>query len=273
MILKKPAALNCTEKLNSECRVRKYFKTFDKIRWVYFLGFWFFFVAAALIINEFVKSFQNFSIANENPWKIIDKWTYQSNVLLLIFTIFIVFFPDHQFLKNNKFLIATMVYIWFTFFGYNIVLSATSTQQNPVGWYRLIANRNSYDFAISAWHHVICPVLFIALGIFKMFWDQNSSLKSYWKTLLPGMIYPTIYLIYVATIPFVYPAVTDQTSSKRIIYTIYGNATNLVEHPLISGIAFATIYVVFFPASFAAIYYGYRKIQKHLRLKTSATKK
>lgn len=67
MILKKPAALNCTEKLKSECRVRKYFKTFDKIRWVYFLGFWFFLVAAALIINEFVKSFRNFSIANENP--------------------------------------------------------------------------------------------------------------------------------------------------------------------------------------------------------------
>ncbi|WP_052663476.1 DUF1600 domain-containing protein [[Mycoplasma] testudinis] len=261
------------------CPIRKYFKEFDRIRWAFFVGLLFFVVSTAFVLKAFVDNL----MVNEvrlgsdgrldpiDGWTVFDKFTNQSNVLLLIFAIFIVFFPKHQFLKNNKFLLATMVYIWFTFFGYNIVLSATG------GAYGIIATQ--YDLAVSIWQHVITDILFLVLGFLKMFWDPNSRLKSYWTTMLPGMIYPSLYLIYAASIPVVFnhlnhdnfidsnnflAAIHEKNPNFIPVYSVYGSATDVVNNPAISGPAIAIMYIIFFPGSFAIVYYAYWGIQKHL---------
>lgn len=224
-----------------------YFKKFDKTRWMFFIAMWFFIISFCFIIRDFVGALQVNTPTN-NGWTSVDRFTYQSNILLLIYSVFIVFWPNHQFLRADKFLISNMVYIFFTFVGYNLILAPLGNGYNG----------DSYAIGSSVWEHVICPVLFIFIGFIKMVWNPNAKLKSYWSTMLTGMIYPTVYVIYIASIPFVLNTYGGKT------YSVYGSATDTLNNPSFAWPIIVCMYLIFFPGSYAIFYYSYWGIQKHL---------
>lgn len=240
-----------------------YFKKFDKTRWMFFIAMWFFIICFCFIIKDFVAALQANTKTN-NGWTSVDRFTYQSNILLLIYSVFIVFWPNHQFLRADKFLISNMVYIFFTFVGYNLILAPLGSGYKYTG--------NSYDISYgigsSVWEHVICPVLFIIIGFIKMVWNPNAKLKSYWSTMLTGMIYPTVYVIYIASIPFVLN--TDgvfNPDGQKVTYSVYGSATDTLNNPTFAWPIIVCMYLIFFPGSYAIFYYSYWGIQKHLGFK------
>lgn len=232
-----------------------YFKKFDKTRWMFFIAMWFFIVCFCFIIRDFVAAIQDNTPTN-NGWTSVDRFTYQSNILLLIYSVFAVFWPNHQFLRADKFLISNMVYIFFTFVGYNVILAPLGNGYTGDG----------YAIGSSVWEHVICPVLFIFIGFIKMVWNPNAKLKSYWSTMLTGMIYPTVYLIYIASIPFVLNTYGGKT------YSVYGSATDTLNNPSFAWPIIICMYLIFFPGSYAIFYYSYWGIQKHLGTHTHTNK-
>lgn len=69
------------------------------------------------------------------------------------------------------------------------------------------------------------------------------------------MIYPTIYAIYLATIPFVYK-LSDGNS-----YSVYGGATNTAQNSM-SWAYICVMYFIFFPGSYVTFYYSWVGINK-----------
>ncbi|WP_052664060.1 DUF1600 domain-containing protein [Mycoplasmoides alvi] len=230
---------------NSNVTFVNYFKSFSTIRWIFFSALFFFLTSFGLLINQIVDKLLQNQFLN-TPWTTIDKFTWQSNMLLLIFSIFFVFFPKHQFLKTDSFLISSLSYIFFTFFGYNFILTILE------GGYP----KDPFDCFVSVWAHLVCPVVFMVSGILRFFLEpQTIKLRKFSRTLILGMIYPTIYVIYLSTIPFVF------NTNDGEVYTVYNIATDTKNHPQIAWPAIASIYLIFFPLTFAGFYFSAKKIK------------
>ncbi|WP_052663116.1 DUF1600 domain-containing protein [Mycoplasmoides pirum] len=225
-----------------------YFKNFSKTRWIFFGAFYFFLIAFGLFIYQIITGLIQNTPA-DNPWIVIDKFTWQSNILLLIFSFFYVFLPKHQFLKTDSFLICVLTYIFFTFFGYNFILTFLNNGYSG----------NPLDIFISVWTHLICPVLFIICGILKfVFEPQKIRLRRFIRILSFGMIYPTIYLIYLSTIPFVF-------NNGNETYSIYGIATNTKDNPSIAWPIIFGMYFLFFPGTLFGFYSIAKIIAKKMK--------
>lgn len=228
--------------------ISNYFKKFSLIRWIFFVAFFFFLISFGLLINKIVTSLQ-INAYFDTPWTVIDKFTWQSNMLLLIFTFFFVFLPKHQFLRTDTFLISTLSYIFFTFVGYNLILTFVN------GGYPT----NPYECFVSIWTHLICPLIFIACGITKFIvYSKYTKLRSFWKTLFFGMLYPTIYVIYLSTVPFIF-----NTNSNEA-YTLYGKVTDTKNNPQLSWPVIAAMYFAFFPGTFAGFYFLAKKLKTRI---------
>lgn len=185
-------------------------------------------------------------------WTTFDKITDQSNIILWIFMLFYLFFPQHSFMKGNKFIISAAVYIFFVFCGYNFILVPNGNS--------FIKPGDAYYNLQNMWLHVIAPIIFFLFTFAYMYYYKDAQPKSYLQTLLTGMIYPTIYCIYLISVPFV---LKDQSGNA---YSIYGSVTNTKEIPT-SWAYICGMYFIFFPAVFAIFYYswkGFNKIQLKL---------
>ena len=251
--------------------VRNYFKKYDLHNWMAFIGAFVFFVTMCYTVVQFVEFVQGKGTAYRVIFGIFDRFTYQSNWLLFIYTMFYLIKPNHQFFKGNKFLIATMVYIFFTFIGYNVVLVGISGDRAYVG--------DAAAVSSNAWLHIIAPLYFIAFGFAKMYCKPNQEPDKFYTTLLLGMIYPTIYAIYLSTIPYTFTDFrlhpenyTDYYAGKGydladfadqggLAYSIYGKATNTYNYNT-SWAYILVMYAAFFPGSFALFYYSWKGINK-----------
>lgn len=69
------------------------------------------------------------------------------------------------------------------------------------------------------------------------------------------MLYPTIYLIYIISVPYY---VTDQQET----YSVYGAITNTKDYP-ISYLYIGAIYFILFPASNLGFYFLFLKLQNY----------
>lgn len=241
---------------NKKNNIIEYFKSFDVPRWFGFVGLFIFFISYGFTINSFITQLQQPNGGVSIWFGIVDRFTNQSNWLLFVFTFFYVFYNKHQLLKGNGFLVSTMVYIFFTFIGYNVVL---------VGLAGYGYTGTSLDIASNVWLHVLCPIYFIALGILHMVYNPNQEPKKFWKTFLLGMIYPTIYMIYIVTIPFVYTSNVDALGN-HITYSVYGSATN-VKDSATSWAYILVMYLGFFPGSFWMFYGIWKLINKYSKKK------
>lgn len=243
-------------------KIQNYFKAFDIPRWTFFGCLFLFTLGFGLIINDFVVALMK-NDYNDNAWTAIDKFTTQSNMLLFFFTVIYVFFPNHQLLRKNKFLICTMAYIFFTFFGYNFILTFTEGKFLDDGTF-VSGTYNGSSLAIfsSSITHALSPIAFIAAGFTKMYFDKNLQLDKFVKTVLPGMIYPTLYATYTASIPFVF-----NTHNPEKTYSIYGIATDTLNNPTIAWPIIVVMILVFFPGSIAMFYFSYKAIYKKMSKK------
>lgn len=211
------------------------------------IGFFIFLTSFSFTIYDFVIYARD--DASKIWFGIFDRFTNQSNWLLFVFIFFYLFFPNHSFLKSNGTLISIMVYIFFTFIGYNAILI-------PIAGYGYVGS--GMPLAGNIWLHILCPIYFLFFGFVHMFFNKNKQPKSFFKTMLFGMIYPTIYMIYIVTIPFVYTSYEQGLKT----YSVYGSATNLKDNTMIAAICISAMYLIFFPLSFAMFYYVWKGMNR-----------
>lgn len=240
-------------------KLKNYISKLTWIDWVAWLGFMIFTVATAFTVVDIV----NYLIKGQS-WKVLfgtlDRFTNESNLLLWIYMIFYLFFPKHSFMKNNKFLIWNMAYIFFTFFGYNVIL---------VGFNGYSYSGSMYDITSNVWWHALSPIYYLFFG-FSYMWAYKGKQPKYWSTLITGMIYPTIYVIYVITIPYTFTPPNDLsnfyadfiTSYPDGHYTVYGSATNVVDY-WTAWIYIMVIWVIFFPGSYTFAYWSWKWMNKN----------
>ncbi|MGL5591300.1 MAG: DUF1600 domain-containing protein [Mycoplasmoidaceae bacterium] len=239
-----------TNKDNFFTRLKSNYKKFDLVNYLCLFG-----VINAIIIICFTGyDFINYALTDrgDKVWfGIIDRFTTQSNWIVAAFFILYFFNPGFQIFKGNKFLVSTMGYIFFTFFGYNIILVLISGGYGYTG--------NAYDISSNVWWHIIMPLYFILFGLVKLWFRPDGEYKSFWSLLATGMIYPTMYTIYAITIPFIYKELND--SGEYVTYSVYGFATNTKDEPT-SWAYVCALYFVFFPGSLALFYYYKNLVKK-----------
>lgn len=238
--------------------IYKWFKEFDVPKYLAFVGLFLFSLSLFFTTYDFVRYAKDFNTASKIWFGILDRFTNQSNILLLVFVIFYLFFPKHSFMKNNGFLISCMVFIFFTFFGYNVILVGLSGYGYDLddGIIPLLGN---------ICMHLLFPIYFIVFGLIHMYFKPMQEPRKFWKLLLLGMIYPTIYVIYIIIIPFVYSGYKVFSEMDKqwypSTYTVYGDATNVKDKP-ISWAYILVMYLGFFPGSFAIFYYSWKGFNK-----------
>ncbi|MGL5640406.1 MAG: DUF1600 domain-containing protein [Mycoplasmoidaceae bacterium] len=231
-------------------RLKNNYGTFDIVNYLCLLGL----IIGIILISFTARKFIEYAL-NDEGYKvwfgIIDRFTYQSNWLAVLFFILYFFNPGFQIFKGNKLLISLMVYIFFTFFGYNIVLVLISKDRGYVG--------SVFNVTNNVWTHILMPLYFVFFGLVKLWFKPDGEYKSFWSTLATGMIYPTIYCIYLISIPFIYRVEVETGVYET--YTIYGNATNTKDRPT-SWAYIMIMYLVFFPGSFGLFYYYKNLVNK-----------
>ncbi len=235
-----------------------WFKKFNAPKWIAFFGLFIFAISYVFTIRDFINAINGPNADASTIWfGIIDRFTNQSNWLLFIYCFLYVFFSKNSLLKGNGLLISVMVYIFFTFIGYNVVLVGLSGGAYGYG------GSNLGDTVSNVWLHLLCPIYFLVFGYFEMYYNPNKEPKKFWKLLLLGMIYPTIYMIYVITIPYTYGSYTETIDGVIVpeTYTVYGNATNVKDYP--TAWAYVMVmYLIFFPGSFAIFYFSWKGLNK-----------
>ncbi|QEX47480.1 DUF1600 domain-containing protein [Mycoplasmoides gallisepticum] len=225
-----------------------------KAQKIFFFVFWLNLATVIFIVQEVVAELlSNVNSVNNlnnfvDAYKTFDKFTNQSNFILLVFSFFYVFLPRHSFLKKDKFLVASIVYILFTFFGYNIIL-----QFGRLG-YRFITN--STKLARGLMIHLFNPVTFIIAGFLAFVYSPARTIGKFHTYLIPGIIYPIIYGIYVISVPYLYKTVDGS------VYSVYGGVTNVIENPKIAWVAIIALLFGYFPLSYFIVWISYVKISK-----------
>ncbi|WP_027121824.1 DUF1600 domain-containing protein [[Mycoplasma] imitans] len=192
-----------------------------------------------------------------------DKFTNQTNILIFFFSLFYVFFSKHSFMKNDKFLIASITYIFITFFVYNLVSLSSKIATFVAPDSLLAASHTKVGYGskptifllfVDLYKHLINPIIFIVCGFYKFIYDPNLKLKKFTSYLIPIMIYPAIYCIYVMAIPFIYNRLDGTT------YSVYNIATNTKDYP---QVAFPMIFFLMFvliPLTTYLTWFGAKKI-------------
>lgn len=237
--------------------MRNYFSKSNWINLVALFGFLMFTVSVIFIIISIVSTIE------WNPINVffrhIDMFTNQSNFLLWVFMLFFIFFPKHSFLKNNKFLIWTMVYIFFTFIGYNAILV-------PNGY---SYTGDAVTITSNVWRHILSPIYFLVFGFLFMFANPNKEPK-FLSTLFCGMIYPTIYVIYVIAVNYTFKIVGNNYDYSNVFppddypsgyYTVYGSATDF-QYTNIAWVYTIGILFIFFPGFYTVFYYIWKGMNK-----------
>lgn len=224
-------------------------KNYKFIDWLALFLFSMYSATMIIIIRNIIVDLQSKGFLG--GWSDIDRFTYQSNVLIWAYMLFFIFMKKHVFLKQNKWLLSNMVYIFFTFVGYNFILVPFGN-----GSYNL---SNVYDLVTNIWYHILCPVTYIIFGYLYFFFNKFQFPKSYWKTLPKFFIYPTIYVVYISTISFV---INPEYNGGKT-YTVYGDFTNLKDHLKASLPVILGMWLLFFPISYAIFYYSWKGISKY----------
>lgn len=225
-----------------------FIENFKNFKWIDWLGFAFFIMYSITVVFFILDICLKLKYeGGYGGWTTIDKFTVQSNILLWVYMLFYLFFRKHSFLKNNQWLLSNLVYIFFTFIGYNVIL---------VGFAGYGYVGNFFEIFENAWYHIICPLTFFIFGFCFFYFYKNQQPKSFWFSLLKQIIYPSIYVLYLITIPFL--LVTPNNTN----YSVYGDFTNVRDHLPIALPVILGMWLIFFPVSHAIFYYSWILINK-----------
>lgn len=202
--------------------------------------FYFVWLMLGLLIEIIVISFIIFDAIPLNGEDLSYVWfnsfhylTQQTNLFVVIFVLIFVFLPNLKIFKKNTFLIIVVAYITATLIGYNCILLPSNISDGSINSWSAV------DWTNTIFLHMINPIYTISLFIFLLISkkDIDVLLLDWWKILLIGSIYPTLYLSYAIFLPFV----SD--------HSVYGSFTNLNINLEINGTPgslFNLIYIVLF---------------------------
>ncbi|QMT98402.1 DUF1600 domain-containing protein [Mycoplasma tullyi] len=234
------------------CLRNWYHQTLTKSQRLFLTVFLFNIIGLGFVIYNFYSSIDinYFGSPFINGFTAIGNFTNQSSVLLFFFSFFFVFYPNNSVLKNERFLVFCMVYTLFTFFTGGIFKDLVDQANNRASF------SQSY-LASGIYLQIINPIVFIFAGYLRFIFNPIEKIQNYSKFILPGMIYPIIYLIYVLTIPLIYKT-PDHT-----IYSVYGNYTNVVTNRNMAITVGMLMTFLYFPASFILIIFLIKKTNNH----------
>lgn len=234
---------------DNQAKLSNNFKNFKPHQWFSFVTFIIALVSFACTIGGFVFT----ALDHEDLWTVVDKFTNLSNWLVFAYCTIYTFFPNKKYFREDIFLIATITYIGFTFFGYNIILVA-------IGRYDEAYRGTFFDIFSDVWKHIVTPISFLAFGFYSMHERPWCIPKKKTKVLFVCMIVPTIYLIYLSTAPFWIQEpvrVYDSATGHKVIsivdgkiqyetYSVYSWPTNTKDYP-ISWLFIAITYFILLP--------------------------
>lgn len=230
----------------------KYFKEFDLTRWIAFGVFPIFSLFYVLVI-AYIVIYARGGRPDLVFFGLIDRFTILSNCLATVYIMIYAFFKDHPFIKGQNFLISTMTYVTFTFFGYNVILLLISSgTRGYIGqWHEIFSNLIL---------HIVNPLLFILFGFIQIAIKKPISFNRFWPSLLKAMIFPTLYIIYVICAPYIYLNYTNKYG-QIVTYSIYGSATNVKDNSLAWVYILSSLFFVF-PFIFTCYFFILRIISK-----------
>lgn len=250
---------------DNQANLSNNFRTFKIHQWISFACFIVAFVSFGCTIAGFVYT----ALKHEDLWTVVDKFTNLSNWLVFAYCSIYTFFPNKRYFKEDFFLIATITYIGFTFFGYNIILVG-------IGRYDGAYRGEFFDIFSDVWKHIVTPICFLIFGFYSMYERPWCIPKRKVKLLVVCMIVPTIYLIYLSTAPFWIQEPIRQfnkeTGLKEILiidnkiqyktYSVYSWPTNTKDYP-ITWLFIAVTYFVLLPAFILGSYSVWYIMWKH----------
>lgn len=229
-----------------------YHQTLTKSQRVFLVVLLFNAAGLGFVVYNFFSSLQTNAFGSPfmNGFTTISSFTNQTSVLLFIFSFVFVFYPNNSLLKNERFLVFCMTYTLFTFLTGGIF-------QNLVDQ---TANRTNFSCASLAsgiFLQIVNPIVFIFCGYLRFVFNPIKKIRRYSKFILPGMIYPIIYMIYVLTIPLVYK------TPDNVVYSVYGNYTNVITNRTMAITIGVLMTFVYFPGSFIFIIFFIRRFNNH----------
>lgn len=158
-------------------------------------------------------------------FKSLSFYTIQTNVLLCITMWIYIAQPRLKIFKNNNWLIVLATYIFVVSIVYSISIPFLNFTKKYADNYRMVK---------TCFYHFINPFLFCSLAIFLMI-KYKSKNERFFDILRRASILPTIYLLYLISLPFVSGV------------SVYGRITNGNPHLLWIGPdkSFPGTYMVF----------------------------
>lgn len=241
------------------------FKSFKIHQWLCLACFVISLISFFCTICGFVFTALN----HEDLWTVVDKFTNLSNWVVFAYCLIYTFFPNKKYFREDIFLIATITYIGFTFFGYNIILVW-------IGKYEEAYRGTFFQIFSDVWKHIVTPISFIIFAFYSMYERPWCIPKKKSKVLIICMIVPTIYLFYLSSAPFWIQEpvrVFDSITGSKVIsiidgkiqyktYSVYGWPTNTKDYP-ISWLFIAITYFVLLPGFILGSYSVWYIMWKH----------
>lgn len=188
----------------------------------------------------------------------LDTWTHQSNSLVSVFVWLWFLKPKHAFFRTNSYLVWITTYIFITglYFNTFVILQATGHIKTINVDFSVVSKTSSLPnhiayipkdqsplaiFLVTStiFLHLINPILFVTFGITKMMLAHKRVTKNYFLFLFFGLLYPTIYMIYLIYIPW-----SGFQDNGKISYSTYGDFTQTKYNPN-TWLWFPPLYVTF----------------------------
>lgn len=149
--------------------------------------FFFFFQETTELINVHLNNlwFSSFNF-----------FTIQTNAMIFIFTTILLLFPSLKIFKNNNLQITVTTYIFIVGFAWNAILLPTDISSGKVN------ELTTYDWVSTSWYHIVNPIVFVLVSLILIFKQPFKVATSFINIFKIGLVYPLMYLVFVAIIPF-----------------------------------------------------------------------
>lgn len=193
--------------------------------------FFFFFQEAPDLINTHLNNlwFSSFNF-----------FTIQTNAMIFIFTTILLFSPSLKIFKNNNLQIAVTIYIFIVGFAWNTILLPTDISSGKTN------ELTTYDWISTSWYHIVNPLVFVLVSLILIFKQPYKTSTSFTNIFKIGLVYPFMYLVFVAIIPFTagVSIYGTYTNPNPLLMNGSGSYGNPVYFLLIIGFFFAFLALV-----------------------------
>lgn len=167
-------------------------------------------------------------------------FTIQTNAMIFIFTTILLLFPSLKIFKNNNLQITVTTYIFIVGFAWNAILLPTDISSGKVN------ELTTYDWVSTSWYHIVNPIVFVLVSLILIFKQPFKVATSFINIFKIGLVYPLMYLVFVAIIPFtagisIYGTFTNP---NPLLMNESGSYGNSIYFLLIIGFLFIFLIII-----------------------------